>query len=434
MNRLIYTLLLISLSFAFTSVNAQKGIKTIDQSQRNAPKWVNSLEKDYIIIVGTGSSVDKAQEDALIRIKEKIIRAVAENVQFESKMTRKEDMFNNISSYAENYESTTKSQATDVSFVKGISLSKAEEFYWEVLLNKADKTTIAHYHVKYPFTEMELKKLVMAFEKIDRELSKQLNTIIDEIPIMASVERMEGAIKELEQLKERFIDAREDQAATGISRITARLKSIVVLPETNSLGEIVYTLRIGDQIITASKKPSVMCPNKCATITNIEPTKSGWKILYDPQYCYDDPNNMITVRHTIRFNNLKHDFHFDINDNKVEVFMHSDIMMNGTVEGDMATNVKIKFNVTTKYDSPFVIDQIVLKYDRISPISFDNINKSFSGKGDHSLELMVDKDLPVAEYSSSKAPMVNGMIYYSSKNSGEKFTYKLYKHTVTTNF
>lgn len=433
MKKLIYTLLLLSLSLAFTTVNAQKGIK-IESSQRKAPKWINSLEKDYIIIVGTGSSVDKAQEDALIRIKEHIIRAVAENVQFESKMTRKEDMFNNISSYAENYESTTKSQSTDVSFVKGISLSKAEEFYWEVRQDKSTKTTIAHYHVKYPFADTELKKLVMAFEKIDRELTKQLNTIIDEIPMMTSIERMEGAIKELEQLKERFIDPRQDQAATGISRITARLKSIVVFPETNNLGEIVYSLRIGEQIVTGSKKPSVLVPNKCATITNIEPTESGWKILYDPQYCYDDPNNMVTVKHTIRFNNLKHDFHFDINDNKVEVFMHSDIMMNGTVEGDVATNVKIKFIVTTKYDSPFVIDQIVLKYDRISPISFDNINKSFSGKGDHELELTVDKDLPVAEYSSSKSPMVNGMIYYSSKKSGEKFTYKLYKHTVTTNF
>ncbi|MFO7864525.1 MAG: hypothetical protein R6U85_11030, partial [Salinivirgaceae bacterium] len=275
MNKFFKILLIAILSLSFVPVDAQK---VEERSQRRAPKWINGLEKDYIIIVGTGSDVEKAKEDALIRIKEKIIRSVAENVQFESKMTRKEDMMNNISNYAENYESTTKSQATDVSFVKGIALNKAEEFYWEVLKNKATDAITAHYHVKYPFSEMELKKLVMAFEKMDRELTKQLNGILDDIPNMASVERMEGAIKELTQLEERFPGPRKDQAATGISRIKTRLKSITVHPEINNLGEIVYSLRVDDQIVTASKKPKVFNVSNCATITNVEPTKSGWKI------------------------------------------------------------------------------------------------------------------------------------------------------------
>jgi hypothetical protein len=432
MNKFFNILLIAILSLSFVPVEAQK---VVESSERRAPKWINGLEKDYIIIVGTGSDVEKAKEDALIRIKEKIIRSVAENVQFESKMTRKEDMMNNISNYAENYESTTKSQASDVSFVKGIALNKAEEFYWEVLKNKDTDAIIAHYHVKYPFSEMELKKLVMAFEKMDRELSNQLNGILDDIPNMASVERMEGAIKELTQLEERFFGPRKDQAATGISRIKTRLKSITVHPEINKLGEIVYSLRVGDQIVTASKKPNVFNPGNCATITNVEPTKSGWKIIYDPQYCYEDPNNKITVRHAIRYNNLSHDFHFDINDNKVEVFMHSDILMNaGNVEGDVAKDITMVFNLTSEFDSPFIIERITLKYDRVSPISFDNINKTFSGKGDHELKLTLDKDLSVEEYSSKNTPMVNGLIHYSSKDSGEKFTYKLYKHTVTTNF
>ncbi|MFO7863137.1 MAG: hypothetical protein R6U85_03975, partial [Salinivirgaceae bacterium] len=197
----------------------------------------------------------------------------------------------------------------------------------------------------------------------------------------------------------------------------------------------VYSLRVDDQIVTASKKPKVFNVSNCATITNVEPTKSGWKITYDPQYCYDDPNNKITVRHAIRYNNLTHYFHFDINDNKVEVFMHSDILMNaGNVEGDVAQDITMVFNLTSKFDSPFIIERITLKYDRVSPISFDNINKTFSGKGDHELKLPVDKDLSVEEYSSKNTPMVNGLIHYKSKASGEKFTYKLYKHTVTTNF
>ncbi len=432
MRKIISLLALLSMVAFILPLQAQK---VIDESQRRAPKWINGLEKDYIIIAGTGSNLEKAKEDALIRIKERIIRSVAENVQFESKMNRQEDIVNNISTYAEKYESTTKSQATDVSFVKGISLNKAEEFYWEKIKDKKTDQVTAHYHVKYPFSEAQLKKLVMAFEKMDRELSKQLNGILDRIPEMTSVEEMEGSIKELNQLKDRFFGPRKDKAATGVSRITTRLKSINIRTEVNELGTIVYSLRIGNQIITASKKPRVMCPNQCATIKRVERTKSGWKIKYDPQYCYEDPNNLIRVRHNIRYNRLMHDFHFNINAEKVEIYMHSDILMKAeNIDGNTAKDVTITFNISSKHDSPFTINSIVLKYDNISPISFENINKTFSGKGDHELKLQIDKELEVNKYSSNQNPMVNGMIYYTSKVSGEKHTHKLYKHTITTNF
>jgi hypothetical protein len=430
MKKIAHILLIATLIFSFAP-KMQAQMKVDDKSERKAPKWVNGLEKDYIIIVGTGSDLEAAKEDALIRIKEKIIRAVAENVTFESKMTRKEDMLNNLSSYAENYESTTQSKSADVSFVKGVSLNKAEEFYWEKLSNKKTGEKITHYHVKYPFSEAEMKKLVMAFEKIDRELTKQLNGILDNIESMTSIEEMEGAIKELDQLKERFPGPRKDQALTGITQLKTRLKSITVNVETNKKGLIEYSLRIGEQVVTASKKAKIILPkDKCVNIISVEPTKIGWKIEYDPSLCFDDPDNKITIRHSIKGNTLKHDFYFNINEDKVKIHLNGDILMNsGDMDSETARDVKITFNIHSKYDSPFVIERVVLKYDKISPISF-----AYEGKGDHELVLKVDKDLPIAEYSSNATPLVNGMIYYKSKASGEKFTEKIYKHTITTNF
>lgn len=435
MKKIIYLLLLGTLIFSFQPLTAQKGKKVIESSQRKAPKWINGLDKGYIIIAGTGATLDEAKQDALLRIKEKIIRAVAENVQFESQMKRKEEMYNNVSNYAEQYESTTKSQATEVSFVKGIALNKAEAYYWEKIKDKKTDKVTAHYHVKYPFAQSKLKKLVAAFEKMDRELSKQLNGIIDEIPEMTSVERMEGALKELKQLHERFIGPRKSKAATGISRITTRLKSITIFPEINKLGEIVYSLRIGQQIVTTSQKPRVTNPNKCVTIKTVEPTKSGWKIKYDAQYCYEDPNNLIRVLHNIRYNRLQHDFHFNINAEKVEIYMHSDILMNAEkTEDGKAKDIEVVLNISSKYDNPVIIQRIVLKYDNISPISFADVNRTISGKGDHEVKLKLEKPLPVDQYSSNEAPMVNGMIYYKAKKSGEQYTYKMYKHNITTNF
>ncbi|WP_462281762.1 hypothetical protein [Salinivirga cyanobacteriivorans] len=435
MKKITHILLFAMLFLAFVPTQAQKGKKVIESSERRAPDWVNGLEKNYIIIVGTGATLEDAKQDALLRIKEKIIRAVAENVQFESQMDRKEEMLNNISNYAETYESTTKTQATDVSFVKGIALNKAEAFYWEKVKDKSTDKVTAHYHVKYPFSSIELKKLVMAFEKKDRELTEQLNSILNEVPTMNSVERMEGAIKELQQLQDRFMGPRKDQAATGVSRIITRLKSITIHPEVNRLGLIEYSLRVGDQTIKASKKPRVLNPNQCATIKTVQPTESGWKIKYDPQYCYEDPNNLIRVMHNIRHNRLQHDFHFNINAEKVEIYMHSDILVNAeTVTDTAAKDITFTFNIASKYESPFTIESIVLKYDNLAPISFNNINRTFSGKGEHELKLKLDKELEIDKYSSNKESMVNGMIYYKGKESGERDTYKLYKHNITTNF
>lgn len=435
MKKITHILLIATLLLAFAPTHAQKNKKVIESSERRAPKWINGLVKDYIIIVGTGKNLEDAKQDALLRIKEKIIRAVAENVQFQSQMNRKEEMYNNISNYAEKYESTTKTQATDVSFVKGIALNKAEEYYWEKIKDKDTDEITAHYHVKYPFSEMELKKLVMAFEKMDRELTEQLNAILDEIPNMNSVERMEGAMKELNQLQDRFIGPRKDKAATGVSRIMTRLKSITVHPEVNRLGLIEYSLRVGNDIIKASKKPRVLNPNQCATIKTVQPTETGWMIKYDAQYCYEDPNNLIRVMHNIRYNRIQHDFHFNINAEKVEIFMHSDILMNAeTTEEGMAKDITLTFNIASEYENPFTIESIVLKYDNLAPISFNDINKTFSGKGEHELKLKLDKELDAEKYSSNKESMVNGMIYYKGTESGERDTYKLYKHNITTNF
>lgn len=44
------------------------------------PKWVDALEKDYIIVVGTGETIDVARQKALMMIKESIVEADRKSV------------------------------------------------------------------------------------------------------------------------------------------------------------------------------------------------------------------------------------------------------------------------------------------------------------------------------------------------------------------
>ncbi len=132
------------------ALTAQK-TKVLEKSSRKAPEWVNALVKDYIIVVGSGESIESAQSNALLKIKERIITSIAENVQTSSEYYRGEKSVNGVSNFVENFETSTKTKSADISFIKGISLNKVEDFYWEKV--SEDGRIRYYYHIKYPFSE-----------------------------------------------------------------------------------------------------------------------------------------------------------------------------------------------------------------------------------------------------------------------------------------
>ena len=83
MKRLLFILFL----FPFVACMAQ--IRVVEKSGRQ-PSWVNGLEKDYIIVVGTAGNIQDAQQNALNMVKERIVSSVAENVQTSSEMRMEE--------------------------------------------------------------------------------------------------------------------------------------------------------------------------------------------------------------------------------------------------------------------------------------------------------------------------------------------------------
>ena len=407
--------------------------KTLDSDKKKKPDWINTIKKDYIIVVGSGATLDAAQQNALMKIKENIVKAVAENVSVTTESTTKEEMGTNISNYYQSFEQTTQAQTADISFIKGISLNKAEDSWWEKL--QTDNNITFYVYLLYPFSSMELHKLVAAFEKADKELTDQLDNILSRIDTNNVVEDMEGDISTLEKLKPKFLDARKTKTEIGIERLRTRLKSINIVPVTRTLGTIEYELRIGHQPIRTNKKPKVSNPTKCATINGIEPTKTGWLISFDAKYCYNDPNNLIKTEHVFRYAKVSHDFYFDINEGKVEIYMHTPIVIKA--EQQDAQNIltgQVTFTITNKYDGAFTIDKIILNYAKASPIIFENINKSFSGKGDHSFTIELPMELNKTRYSSKVVSLVDGFIYYMKENDQKQQTYKLYQNKITTSW
>ena len=410
---------------------AQKKRKVLKKSEKHAPKWVNGLEEDFIIIVGSGSNIEQAQQNALKKVKERIVTSVAENIKTSSEYQKKELTANNVSNFFENYETNTKTQSADLAFIKGISLSKASAFYWEEV-RESDGSVRAYYHIKYPFSKFRLKKLILEFEKADKKLTEQLTAITDNVDNINSIEEIINNIKELESLKESFIDQRKKTAELGIIQLKSKLKSIAIVPIDNTLGEIVYSLKIGDKVVTTARKPRVT--SRCAKIISTINNQETWTVTYDYSNCYEDPDNCIKVEYNFSGVKVKNQFNFNINANKIDVYIHDDINFSA-LEQDDSTILRTKCNMTliSKYDSPFIIEKVILKWKGQSPVIINDINMEFQGKGNHDLELYIEQALDKENYSAKKHSLISGSIHYASP-SGEKRTYKLYNQEITTDW
>ena len=426
-------LLLVVATIAFAGISLSQD-KIIDKSGKQ-PKWVNSLEKDFIIAVGSGATSQEAQQNALTMVKERIVSSVAENVKAKSELKKEEANYNNnVSTFLEKFASQTTTESGKVPFLQGISLSKVEEFYWEKLQRK-DKSVYFNYHIKYPFPDFELKKLVSDFKMRDAELTKQLEDLIAQSETVESVEQIEKNIGELKVLTDYFMDGRKNQAELGITQYQSLLSSIELVEVESNLGELKYSLRLGTRTINTVKKP--ITKSECARITSTINNQDHWSVKYDYANCYEDPENNILVKYRFGNADVQKKFYFDISANKASIFVNEPFHFTTTTKGESTIDASIvDMVVVSKYDAPFTIDKVVIEFNGLTPILVDGINQSFSGKGNHSLKLNISQTIKIEGTSSNgkSISMLSGYIHFKSNATGEVKTYRIYNHSYTTDW
>lgn len=407
--------------------------KVADKSSKK-PSWVNALVKEYIIVVASSPTLDDAQQKALAKVKEQIISSVAENIQTSSEYFRSENVKNNNTDFSESFQTATKTRAADIPFVKGISLSKVDAFYWEkVVVDKKTKKYKYYYHIKYPFSRTQLLVLIREFEKADKALTAQLEGLLNKIDAMNSLEEMGQTVKELEALAAGFIDVdpRRDKANVGIAKLKEMLRSFSIETVNNTLGEIRLTLKVGEKTVTTARKPKVK--SNCAKITDVRSKKPEWIIKYTYDECYDDPDNVIKVEFKSSYGSAKNEYSFNINADKIDIFVNNDINISGGNASDsVVTDAKCHISITSKYASAFEVKKVILKFGKEPPIIIDNINQTYEGEGKHDIDFIINKELAKSTYSATKYPMIKGTIEYKSVKSGEQSIYKMYNQKITT--
>ncbi len=408
--------------------------KVIQKSGKQ-PKWVNNLEKDFIITVGRGATSQEAQQNALTMVKERIVSSVAENVKAKTEIKKEEANYNNnISVFLEKFASSTTTESGKVPFLQGISLSKVEEFYWEKLQSK-DKKEYFYYHLKYPFPEFEMQKLVSDYKMRDNDLTRQLEDLIAQAESVETVEQMEKNIGELRVLTDYFMDGRKNQAELGITRYNSLLASIELVEVESSLGELKYSLRLGTKTITTVKKP--ITKSECARITSTINNQDHWLIKFDYANCYEDPENNIFVKYRFGNTDVQKKFYFDISAKKAGIFVNVPFHFTTTAKGETTVDGSIiDLTIVSKYDAAFTIEKVIIEFKGLTPVIIDGINQTFSGKGNHDLKLNISQPIKIAETSTAgkTISVLSGYIHFKSNATGEVQTYTIYNHSYTTDW
>ncbi|SDD13762.1 hypothetical protein [Williamwhitmania taraxaci] len=409
--------------------------KVVDKSGRK-PDWVNGLEKEFIIVVGSGSTIDMAQNSALMLIKQNIVLSVADNVKAKSELKKEESSYNNsVSTFLEKYTSQVSSESGKVSYLQGVSLSNASEYYWEKQYDKSNKQTKYYYHIKYPFSEFEMKKLVSDFRMRDREMTENLDRLEAEAEIVTSIEEMEKNLSELKTLQEAFIDARKDKVNMVMARYQSILQSVELVEVDNSIGSLKFTLRLGNRTISTVKKPLVK--SDCARINGTKNNVSDWEISYDYDNCYEDPENNILVSYRFGNANVSKKFFFDVAAKKAKMYVSEAVRFTKVDEdADNILSSSCSLTLIFKYDAPIIIEKVTLELQGVAPMIFEGINQSFSGKGNHDLKLNIATPLPkmVTTATGKSNPVLSGTIQYKNQTSGESLTYRLYNQKYSTNW
>ncbi|MDR4987766.1 MAG: hypothetical protein RG741_02865 [Bacteroidales bacterium] len=426
--------LILLLGLFVPAVMCMAQYRTVDSSQRRAPDWIHSLERNYIIMSAEGSSITEAQQNALMLIKERIVSSVAANVKAESELITEEVNYNNnVTVFLEQFRASVTTQSGDVPYLQGISLSLAEDYYWEKLRDRSTGHEKYRYHVKYPFPEIELRKLVSEFQRMQQELTDELNRLIEEVHKVASVEQINNNISELQTLSASFIDMRKEQALNGISRYRELLNSITLHEKASTLGTLRFVLKAGDRILTTAQRPNLRA--ECARITGTRLEQNEWVISYDTEYCYDDPENHIEVHYRFGTAPIRQRFYFNIHEGLVDIQLREALQFSA-LEADDQTVYKARLLITlyNKHDSPFVVEHLTIEFDQMPPIRVEDINQRFENSGNHYLVVDIAEPMDKAATSSAnhRLPRINGSIHYHEAGKDVRSSYRIYQHAYTT--
>lgn len=397
--------------------------KVVEKSAKKAPTWYRQMLEDYLIVSAHEPTLEAAQTACLQEVKKQIIQAVAQNITFAEISNLSQRLENDeITDFVDTYSSNTDVKAATVPFVQGISLSKVEEYYWEKLQDKKTKEIYYDYSIKYPFTRLELKKLVKDFEARDKKYEAQLVELENHLNEIQSLEDIQASMLKIDPLEEYFFDAMRKKRTSSLRQSYGQLYSMISIQgNTTAFGEYECHLVLKGNPIAASLMPKLK--SNCASQLSARSEDGGKtiRILYDAADCLETEENFVEAIFRIGGKAVSHKFYIDVKGQMMTVMPAGKVYLTAEAETDSTlTNVNIRMTLDSRYANSFAVQNIALEVPGlVNTLIKNNINISYRGIGTYVFETVAEGDWKRTAISPYRIAFIKGSMEIRNEQNGE---------------
>ena len=412
-----------ALIIAITYAGAQT--KVIEKSTKKTPQWLTAPAEGYLVVTVTANSLADAQSKALAEVTERIIQAVASNV---SVSTRNELSEVNLNGQIESKDAFTrisKMKSANLPFLKGISLSKVEDIYWQKIQNKSTRQEYYEYSVKYPFSNIEQKRLIAEFEALDTKKMTQYEALEAQLGAIESVEEIADCITQLKTLEDYFFDeVRLSQVEGLITRYQQQYDALSVTGVFLEPGKYQCQVLLDGNPVRTAISPKVT--SNCAGQLSVRPSDGMFIISYDAIDCLPEEENFLDIVFRINGKRLAHKVYLqDVGSAATSTFS---VVPEGklilSADSIMASerkiiNINIRLTLNNRGGTPFGLKAIELHVPEFSaPIVFDDIDGVYKTKGVLQVRALAEGEFTALEKKKSAFSFVQGSITLVNPQSG----------------
>lgn len=407
------------------AANVGAQTKVIEKSAKKVPVWINTAVDDCMVVSVTAASLAEAQTKALAEITERIIQAVASHVTVSQTNVVSEVNTNGYIDSKDAYSRVSKIKSANLPFLKGISLSKVEEIYWQKVRDKTTNVEHYDYSVKYPFSESEQRQLVAEFEKLDAEKVAQYKALERKIQDIEAVEEIKSAITELNTLNEYFFD---EVRITEVRGLTERYKQLYdALTVTGTFleeGKYKCQILLDGNPVRVSALPKVT--SNCAAQLNVRPSEGAFIISYDATDCLPEEDNFLDILFRISGKRLNHKAYIreagGAGTATFSVVPEGKLIL--TADSVVAAsrkifNVNIRLTLNNRGGTAFGLKALELHIPELStPIVFDDIDAVYKTKGILQVKALAEGEFTALEKKKSAFSFVQGSMTLVNPQSG----------------
>lgn len=403
-----------------TGVAAQT--KVVEKSAKKVPEWLNTAAEGYLVVSVRANSLAEGQTKALTEITERIIQSVASNVTVSKKNVLSEINVNGSIESSDAFTQVSKIKSANLPFLKGISLSNAEEIYWEKVRDKATGKEHYDYSVKYPFSRSEQRKLIAEFEALDAEKVARYEALEQKISSIESVDEIGQAITELNTLSGYFFD---DVRLSQVEGLTARYKQLYdALSLTGTFlenGKYQCQVLLDGNPVRVATKPKVT--SNCAGQIGVRPADGMFVISYDAEDCLPEEENFLNISLVAGGKRLQHKAFLNeagVGNATFSVVPEGKLILTAdSVAGRKIFNINIRLTLNNRGGTPFGLKALELHVPEISaPIIFDDIDGVYKTKGIVQIKALAEGEFTAGEKKNSAFSFVQGSVTFVNPQTG----------------